>query len=196
MQLNFKKNNVHCIWTIVNCYALATTGRYSVFIFRIPTVFDVIPLELVRFRNTRFSVSSRSFSCPALPFSFSFSYSNVKVENSWGVFRPFPSVFILNCTCACRSCERPPWTCACPVCSAVKNSSLHAYYYQNIRRSSTQRAWKESKAFDQEASTCYYKTARMYIDPFSSWALGSLDQARGKSTTYLLAMHCGGQVVA
>ena len=91
-----KKNNVNCIWTIVNCYALATTGRYSVFIFRIPTVFDVIPLELVRFRNTRFSVSSRSFSCPALPFSFSFSYSNVKVENGWRVFQLFPTVFILS----------------------------------------------------------------------------------------------------
>ena len=87
---------MNCIWTIVNCYALGTTGRYSVFIFRIPTVFYIIPLELVRFRNTRFSVSSRSFSCPALPFSLSFSYSNVKVENGWGIFRPFPSVFILT----------------------------------------------------------------------------------------------------
>jgi hypothetical protein len=66
----------------VNCYELGTIVQYSVFTFRIPTVFDIIPLELVRFRNTRFSVSSRLFSCPALPFSLSFLYSNVEVENS------------------------------------------------------------------------------------------------------------------
>ena len=59
-------------------------------------MFDIIPLELVRFRNSRYSVSSRSFSCPALPFLLSFSYSNVKVENNLGVFRPFPTVFILK----------------------------------------------------------------------------------------------------
>ena len=55
-----------------------STGRYSVLNFRIPTVFDVILLELVRFR---YSVSSCSFLCPALPFSLSFLYSNVNVEN-------------------------------------------------------------------------------------------------------------------
>ena len=33
----------------VNCYALGPTGQYSILIFRIPTVFDIIPLELVRF---------------------------------------------------------------------------------------------------------------------------------------------------
>ena len=80
------KKNVNCIWTIINCYALGNTGRYSLFIFRIPTVFDIIPLELVHFQNTRFSVSLRSFSCPALRYSLSFSYSNVKVENGWGGF--------------------------------------------------------------------------------------------------------------
>jgi hypothetical protein len=65
----------------VNCYAFGHTGQYSVLVFRIPTMFDIIPLELVRFQNSRYSVSSYSFSCPALPLSFSYSYSNVKVEN-------------------------------------------------------------------------------------------------------------------
>ena len=37
--------------SLVNCYALGPTGQYSVLIFCIPTVFDIIPLELVRFRN-------------------------------------------------------------------------------------------------------------------------------------------------
>ena len=55
-----------------------STGRYSVLNFRIPTVFDVILLEFVRFQ---YSVSSCSFSCPALPFLFSFSYLNINVEN-------------------------------------------------------------------------------------------------------------------
>ena len=66
-------------YSLVNCYALGPMGQYSVLIFRIPTVFDIIPLELVRFLNSRYSVSSCSFSCPVLPLSF--SYSNVKVEN-------------------------------------------------------------------------------------------------------------------
>ena len=70
MEILFKK-----VVGLVNCYALGPTGQYSVLIFRIPTVFDIIPLELVRFRNFSYSVSSCSFSCPALPLSFSFSYS-------------------------------------------------------------------------------------------------------------------------
>jgi hypothetical protein len=49
-------------------------------------------VRLVRFRNSRYSVSLRSFSCLALPFSLSFSYSNVKVKNGWGVFWPFSSL--------------------------------------------------------------------------------------------------------
>ena len=57
---------------------LCTVGRYFVLNFRIPTVFDIIPLELVRFRNSRYSVSSCSFSCPACPFSFSLSYFKCK----------------------------------------------------------------------------------------------------------------------
>jgi hypothetical protein len=63
-------------------HALGPMGRYFVLNFRIPTVFDKIPLELVCFRNSRYSVSLRSFLCPTLPFSLSFSYSNVKVENN------------------------------------------------------------------------------------------------------------------
>jgi len=46
----------------VNCYALGPMGQYFVLIFRIPTVFDIIPLKLVRFRNSRYFVSSYSFS--------------------------------------------------------------------------------------------------------------------------------------
>ena len=62
--------NLLCIWSCT-CLMLCTVGRYFVLIFRIPTVFDIIPLELVRFRNSRYSVSSCSFSCPACPFSLS-----------------------------------------------------------------------------------------------------------------------------
>jgi len=36
---------------LVNCYALDPTGQYSVLIFCISIVFDIISLELVRFRN-------------------------------------------------------------------------------------------------------------------------------------------------
>ena len=71
-------------YALVNCCALGPMSQYSVLIFRIPTVFDIIPLESVRFRNSRYSVSSCSFLCPTLPLSLSlsFSYSNVEVENS------------------------------------------------------------------------------------------------------------------
>ena len=56
--------------------------EYSILIFRIPTVFDIILLELIRFRNSRYSISSCLFSCLALQLSLSFLYSNVEVENS------------------------------------------------------------------------------------------------------------------
>ena len=36
-------------YRLVNCYALSPTGQYSVLIFRVTTVFDIVPLELVRF---------------------------------------------------------------------------------------------------------------------------------------------------
>jgi len=75
---------------LVNCYALDPTGQYSVLIFHIPTVFNIILLELARFRNFWYSISS----CPTLPLSLSFSYSNVEVENSWQVFRPFSSLLL------------------------------------------------------------------------------------------------------
>jgi hypothetical protein len=79
MKIPFKKVvELVNYYSHVNCYALGPTCQYSVLIFRIPTVLDIILLELVRFRN---SVSSCSFSCPTLPLSFSYSYSNVKVEN-------------------------------------------------------------------------------------------------------------------
>jgi hypothetical protein len=37
---------------LVNYYALGPMGQYFVLIFRIPAVFDVIPLKLVHFRNS------------------------------------------------------------------------------------------------------------------------------------------------
>ena len=49
-------------YVLVNCYAFGPTGQYFVLIFRIPTVFDIIPLDLVRFR---YFVNSHSFLCPA-----------------------------------------------------------------------------------------------------------------------------------
>jgi hypothetical protein len=63
-------------------HTLDPMGWYSVLSFCISTVFDINPLELVRFQNFRYFVSSRLFSCPALPFSLSFRISNVKVENN------------------------------------------------------------------------------------------------------------------
>ena len=65
-------------------HALGPTGRYSVLSFRISTVFDINPLELVRFRVRLYR------------FRFRFRISNVKVENNLGVFRPFLTVFILT----------------------------------------------------------------------------------------------------
>ena len=34
---------------LINCYALGPMGQYFVLVFHIPTVFNVIILELVRF---------------------------------------------------------------------------------------------------------------------------------------------------
>jgi hypothetical protein len=59
-------------------HALGPTCRYSVLSFRISTVFNINPFELVHFRNSRYFVSSRSFSCLALLFSLSFSYFKCK----------------------------------------------------------------------------------------------------------------------
>ena len=69
--------NLLCIWSCTYLM-LCTVGLYSVLNFRIPTVFDIIPLELVRFRNSRYSVSSCSFSCLACPLSLSLSYFKCK----------------------------------------------------------------------------------------------------------------------
>ena len=52
MEILFKKVvGLVNYYVLVNCYALGSMGQYSVLIFRIPTVFDIIPLELVRFQN-------------------------------------------------------------------------------------------------------------------------------------------------
>ena len=53
MEILFKKVvGLINYYSLVNGYALGPTGQYSVLIFRIPTVFDVILLELVRFLNS------------------------------------------------------------------------------------------------------------------------------------------------
>jgi hypothetical protein len=59
--------------------------------FCIPTMFDMIPLELVRFRNSRYFISSCS--CPALLLSLSFSYSNVEVKTVEGFCARFHTNF-------------------------------------------------------------------------------------------------------
>ena len=79
-------------------FKLWTVGRYFALNFRVPTVFDIIPIKLVRFRNTE---SLFSISFPAIWFSLSCSYSNINVENNRGVFRPFSTEFILMCVWIC-----------------------------------------------------------------------------------------------
>ena len=84
--------NLLCIWSCT-CLMLCTVGRYFVLNFRIPTVFDIIPLELVRFRNSRYSVSSCSFSCLACPLSLSLSYFKCKSRKR---FTYFSTVFYFS----------------------------------------------------------------------------------------------------
>jgi hypothetical protein len=81
-------------------HALGPTGRYSVLSFHISTVFDINPLELVRFRNSRYFVSSHSFSCPALPFSLSFLYFKCKSRKQFRSFLTISDRFhpYLRCT--------------------------------------------------------------------------------------------------
>ena len=66
-----------CIWSCT-CLMVCTVGRYFVLNFHIPTVFDIIPLELFRFWKSRYSVSSCSFLCPACPLLLSLSYFKCK----------------------------------------------------------------------------------------------------------------------
>ena len=98
MHLLFVNYHVIMHFLVWSCtfFKLWTVGRYFVLNFRMPTVFDIIPIELVRFRNTE---SSFSISFPAIWFSLSCSYSNINVENNRGVFRPFSTEFILMCVC-------------------------------------------------------------------------------------------------
>jgi hypothetical protein len=63
------------------CQLLCIVDRYFILNFHILTMFDIISLELVRFRNSRYSISSCSFSYSALPFLLLFSYSKIKLEN-------------------------------------------------------------------------------------------------------------------
>jgi hypothetical protein len=71
-------------------HALGPTGRYFVLSFRISAVFDINPLELVHFWNSRHFVSSYPFSYPALLFSLSFSYFKCKSRKQ---FRSFSDCF-------------------------------------------------------------------------------------------------------
>ena len=82
-----------CVGTglLACCHAqLGSTGRCFRFAFRIPTVFDMFPIELVRFR---YPVSSFSCSFPTFPNSISFSYWNVKVKTVLGLSRPSSTAF-------------------------------------------------------------------------------------------------------
>ena len=79
-------------YTLVNCYALGLMSQYFILIFRISTMFDIIPLELVRFRNSQYFRKFVFVFMSGLPLSLSFSYSNVEVENSEEVFQPFSSL--------------------------------------------------------------------------------------------------------
>jgi len=82
-----------CVGTglLACCHAqLGSTGRCFRFAFRIPTVFDMFPTELVRFR---YPDSSFSCSFPTFPNSISFSYWNVKVKTILGLSRPSSTAF-------------------------------------------------------------------------------------------------------
>jgi hypothetical protein len=74
-------------------HALGPTGRYSVLSFRISTVFDINPLKLVCFQNSRYFVSSRSFSYPALPYLLSLSYFKCKSIKQFRSFFTFSNRF-------------------------------------------------------------------------------------------------------
>ena len=98
--------NLLCIWSCT-CLMLCTVGRYFVLNFRIPIVFDIIPLELVRFRNSRYPVSSCSFSCPACPLSPSLLYFKCKSRKRLSSFfdrvRPFLSLLASTTTLSSSS---------------------------------------------------------------------------------------------
>ena len=88
--------NLLRIW-LCTCLMLCTVGRYFVLNFRISTVFDIILLELVRFRNSKYSVSSCLFSCLACPLSLSLSYFKCKSRKRLRSFSTeFSTVFILG----------------------------------------------------------------------------------------------------
>jgi len=74
-------------------HALGTIGRYSVLSFHISIVFDINPLELVRFWNYRYFLVRVRFRVRFYRLCFCFRISNVKVENNLGVFRPLPTGF-------------------------------------------------------------------------------------------------------
>ena len=69
-------------YSLINCYALGLSGQYSNIDFLYTDRVRHNSARISSFSKFRYSVSSCSFSCPALPLSLSFSYSNVEVENS------------------------------------------------------------------------------------------------------------------
>jgi hypothetical protein len=74
-------------------HALGPTGWYFILSFHISTVFYINPFELIHFRNSRYFVSSRSFSYPALPFSFLFSYFKCKSRKQFTSFSTVSDCF-------------------------------------------------------------------------------------------------------
>ena len=78
------------VWSCI-FFKLWTVGRYFVLNFRMLTVFEIIPIELVHFRNTK---NSFQFSFSAISFPLLCSYSNINVKNNREVFRPFLTEFI------------------------------------------------------------------------------------------------------
>jgi hypothetical protein len=74
-------------------FSLVLYVSVPVLLFRIPTVFDLLPIESVRFRIYCYPASSFSFLFPTFPNSISFPYSNVKVKTILGLSRPSSTAF-------------------------------------------------------------------------------------------------------
>jgi hypothetical protein len=86
-------------------FSLVLYVSVPVLLFRIPTVFDLLPIESVRFRIYCYPASSFSFLFPTFPNSISFPYSNVKVKTILGLSRPSSTAFNLN-----GETRGDPWT--------------------------------------------------------------------------------------
>lgn len=76
-------------------HVLGIMGRYSVFSFHILTVFDISPLELVRFQNSGYFVCSCSFSCPTLSLTVCVHPLRKKGEESMPVVAQLCIIYIV-----------------------------------------------------------------------------------------------------